>query len=332
MANYTVDAFVAAYILRMFPKLLRPIASRFIPHCRKLRREIEAARRIINPVLHTRQPHLVRSCTYQDGVYEDAFDWLEQCANGQIYDPVIAQLSLSVVAIHTTSDMLTQVLFDLAQRPRVISALRREILEVFGNQTPGLTRGSLQKLKVMDSVMKESQRLKPVNIGMFLLLSHPIPSHPITRSILTNSPVSMRRKANYDIRLSDGTLIPKGTMLCVSNHWMWDPTVYLNPEEFDAYRFCRSPESPLYDFASKFVAPSPEHLGFGLGRHVCPGRFFATAEIKIILCHLLLRYDIKLPEGFQPEVFKTGAVLSADPNGMVLIKRRWDEDGDEALD
>ncbi|KAI9035948.1 cytochrome P450 [Aspergillus affinis] len=301
MVNYTVDAFVAAYILRLFPKFLRPLVSKFIPQCRKLRNELAEARRIIDPVLGSREKERVPIGELPNAVVEDGFVWLEQCANGRVYDPVIAQLSLSVVAIHTTSDMLTQVLFDIAERPELISALRKEIIQVFDNDRVYLTRGNLQQLKLMDSVLKESQRLKPVNI------------------------VSMRRRANYNIRLSDGTLIPKGTMICVSNHWMWDSVIYRNPEKFDAFRFYKKSGIMSYDFASKFVSPSPEHLGFGLGRHVCPGRFFAATEIKIILCHILLRYKIQLAPASKPEIMKVGAALGANLDANVLLKRRWQE-------
>lgn len=37
----------------------------------------------------------------------------------------------------------------------------------------------------------------------------------------------------------------------------------------------------------------------GHGRHACPGRFFASAEIKIILIGLLQNYDIKLCDDYR---------------------------------
>lgn len=175
MVHYMVDAFVAAYILRLFPRFLRPFASHLIPQCRKLRKDISAARRVIDPVLRSRQEQAESADKTSEIVYDDGFEWLKQCAGGAYYDPVIAQLSLSVVAIHTTSDMLTQVLFDLAGRPQLIEELRVEIMAVFGHTKEGLTRGNLQQLHLMDSVLKESQRLKPINIGM-------VPFHSLARS------------------------------------------------------------------------------------------------------------------------------------------------------
>ncbi|EQK99742.1 cytochrome P450 [Ophiocordyceps sinensis CO18] len=49
------------------------------------------------------------------------------------------------------------------------------------------------------------------------------------------------------------------------------------------------------------VTTSDCHLAFGHGRHACPGRFFVAHELKLIMAHLLLNYDIKsLPQRPQP--------------------------------
>jgi hypothetical protein len=124
----------------------------------------------------------------------------------------------------------------------------------------------------------------------------------------------MRRLALEDIKLSDGTLIPKGSSLLVSSHKMWDPDVYPNPETFDPYRFLRLRDTPGHETSAQLVSPSPEHLGFGYGKHACPGRFFAANEVKIALCHILLKYDFKLPDGYTQTVRRRGISLSADPS------------------
>lgn len=48
-------------------------------------------------------------------------------------------------------------------------ALRREMVKIIGDE--GWTITALNNLKLMDSVLKEPQRLKPVNQGKFLLVS-----------------------------------------------------------------------------------------------------------------------------------------------------------------
>jgi cytochrome P450 len=89
--------------------------------------------------------------------------WMEESAEGRPYDPAVAQLSFSLAAIHTTSDMLTQALLDLCGKDDLIKELREEIVTVI--QGEGWKKTTLYKLKLMDSVLKESQRLKPVSIG-----------------------------------------------------------------------------------------------------------------------------------------------------------------------
>ncbi|EXJ92197.1 hypothetical protein A1O3_00747 [Capronia epimyces CBS 606.96] len=44
----------------------------------------------------------------------------------------------------------------------------------------------------------------------------------------------------------------------------------------------------------QFIATSPTYLGFGHGRHSCPGRFFAANELKLLVAYLLTRYDIQM--------------------------------------
>lgn len=37
-------------------------------------------------------------------------------------------------------------------------------------------------------------------------------------------------------------------------------------------------------------------LGFGHGKHSCPGRFFAAHEMKLMLAHLVQHYDVEYME------------------------------------
>lgn len=100
--------------------------------------------------------------------------------------------------------------------------------------------------------------------------------------------VAMQRQATATITLSDGTIIPKGYKLAVETK-MDDPDLYPNPEKFDLDRFVKLRETNRSKW--HFVTGSPEHTAFGYGKHTCPGRFFASNEIKIILTHLLIKYD-----------------------------------------
>ena len=133
----------------------------------------------------------------------------------------------------------------------------------------------------------------------------------------------MRRLAMKDTLLSDGTMVPKGTKLLVSTHKSWDPAIYPEPEKFDGYRFLRIREQG--NETAQFVSISPQALGFGLGDLACPGRFFATNELKIILSHLLLKYDFKLaPNAVTTPEFQTLFMLS-NTKANILVRRREEE-------
>lgn len=96
--------------------------------------------------------------------FNDAMQWMEDVAKGRPYDPAVSQMSFSLAAIHTTSDLLTQVIYDLCGKEDLVQALRDELIAVISED--GWKKQTLYKLKLMDSVLKESQRLKPIGLGV----------------------------------------------------------------------------------------------------------------------------------------------------------------------
>lgn len=106
--------------------------------------------------------------------------------------------------------------------------------------------------------------------------------------------------------LSNGQIIPSGVVIefpssCVAR----DIGNFTDPGEFDAFRFYniaqqyQNEKTGSYGPISntEFSAAEPRTLSFGYGRHACPGRFLASAEIKMVLGHILTEYEIKLPAG-----------------------------------
>jgi cytochrome P450 len=164
--TYTTQTFRAVEELRLWPAWLRSIVHWFLPNCTAARKLVQEARDVIKPLLEKRRAARMESeARGEKAEWNDAIDWLEQLSqeHGVNYDPVIAQLSLSVAALHSTNDFFTQVTIDIAHHPEIIQPLRDEIKSVLGQG--GWTKHSLYNLKLMDSVMKESQRLKPLQIG-----------------------------------------------------------------------------------------------------------------------------------------------------------------------
>lgn len=111
----------------------------------------------------------------------------------------------------------------------------------------------------------------------------------------------------------------------IINDWMRDSAFYENPETSDPYRFLKLRQTSGHEHSAPLVSVSPEHMGFGLGKHVCPGRFFAVNEIKIALCHILLKYEFKLADGSVPRIRRYGIGLQADSLAKLAVRRRREQ-------
>lgn len=138
----------------------------------------------------------------------------------------------------------------------------------------------------------------------------------------------LNRLVMKDITLSDGTVLPKGASVAISSHpVMTDASIYEDPERYDGRRFWRKRQEPGNEHRYQFVTTSPEHLGFGHGQHACPGRFFAANEIKIVLAHLLMKYDWTFADKDRgrPKTLTIGTENIVDPTVVLLFKSRKPE-------
>lgn len=143
--------------------------------------------------------------------------------------------------------------------------------------------------------------------------------------------VALRRKATENITLEGDIRVRKGDRVFVDMTPMWDPTVYPNPDTYDMYRFLRMREQPGAATKGQFVTTTPDWLPFGHGKHACPGRFFASNEVKIALCHLLLKYDWELAPGTTAKPIIFGQFMVIDPKAALRCRRRKEEIDLESL-
>ena len=99
------------------------------------------------------------------------------------------------------------------------------------------------------------------------------------------------------LTLSDGTYLPKGTFIAVAAaSTLLDLEVTPDPETFDAFRSYRKRLEPGESAHHQYATMDKDHMHFGHGKHVCPGRFLAVNELELILGCFLLNYDLKYPE------------------------------------
>ncbi|KAI7281913.1 hypothetical protein KC345_g3859 [Hortaea werneckii] len=298
--NYTVDSFIAARLLRLVPSVFRPVVHWFMPHCIRVRNEYADANKLIMPKIERRKERAEKAIAAgsKPPKTADTIGWMYEVARGRQVNYVAAQLSLTLAAIHTTTEAITTAMLDIIEQPEVAQALRQEVMDVVSEQ--GWSKTALYKLRLMGSFLKESQRCHPPGF------------------------TSMNRFVQSNVQLSDGTVLPAGARIMIAPRYL-DPDVYEEPLKFDAYRFLRERKKPGQVNAWQHDTTSAQHMGFGHGQHACPGRFFASNEIKIALAHLLLKYDWRADSTDKTSEMQFEGNAMTDPNVKVQLKRRAEE-------
>ncbi|KAL3490081.1 cytochrome P450 [Aspergillus germanicus] len=314
--RYTTHRTAAIRELHAYGRFI-PLAHWLLPSCRALRACVRAARPLVERVLEAKRVAAALGKSEREGEEDksaDALSWIDGVAdeNGTKYDATLTQLRLAYAAVHTTSDMMTKVIAVLCENAELLDPLRQEICTVLNEH--GWSEAALAKMVLLDSVLKETQRLEPL------------------------ASLTLSRIAREPVVLTDGTRIAKGTEVRLATDNMWNSSVYPEAAKFDGYRFVklRQQEKERETITGSgtnttvgggvgglsFVSVSANHMGFGYGKHACPGRFFAGAETKIALCHILLKYDFELVDGALARARTDGMMIWRDKRAMVRVRRR----------
>ncbi|KAL5339004.1 cytochrome P450 [Aspergillus crustosus] len=299
--DYTAHRTAAMKELHAYGRWI-PIVHWFLPSCRALRTAVRSARPLVGKVLEARRKETKQTQKpgKKQGESNDALSWIDGVAgeSGARYDPTLTQLRLAYAAVHTTSDMMMKVIVAICEHEELIQPLRDEIVAVVKEH--GWTEAALAKMVLLDSVLKETQRLEPL------------------------ASFTLSRIAREPVILNDGTHISKGTQVRLTTDNMWNSSIYTDAANFDGYRFVKLREQDASGGLS-FVSVSANHMGFGYGKHACPGRFFAGAETKIALCHILLKYDFELVDGGLAGAKTDGMMIWRDKKAELRVRRRGEE-------
>ncbi|CAJ2505364.1 Uu.00g127580.m01.CDS01 [Anthostomella pinea] len=301
--SFAMDAMNGGEKLKQWHPYLRPVAQWFVPEMRRIRGDHRHALALFLPELERRAAKAGDSDVVPQN---DMIEWMIERARNtgdKSFDSkelANLQVLTATAAIHTTRLAIIHTLYDLAARPEYVQPLREEILEVTRDSNGILQKQHLTQMKKLDSFMKETQRHSPPSVATF------------------------QRKAMIPIDLSDGSHFPAGTILqCNTNMLEEAPAVWGDPYAFDGFRFYKLRSKPEDANKFQFASPSYDSMQFGFGNDACPGRFFASNQIKIILAYILTHYDIKFEEGVvgRPKNFMFEVNVLADPTKMVLFKK-----------
>ncbi|CAK7237381.1 hypothetical protein SCUCBS95973_009939 [Sporothrix curviconia] len=309
--NFTTDITMAVPIVKRWTKLIRPLAKYFEPQLAKVQAHRARMRDFLAPVIAERKAKKARGDTMPEDTLQWMLDKTEAEGITDATELTNMQLLLTMAAIHTTTLTTTFILHDMVARPDVVEACRQEIKHVLAasGDDGSMSTHALFNMKLVDSVMRESQRMNPPFLDSF------------------------RRYTLKPVTLRDGTFIPAGCLIEAANKAvLMDPDIYPDPATFDPYRFVRlrtnadAPDPLAYKNREQyqFVSVTKENMSFGFGRHACPGRFFAANEIKLILANLLLNYDLRLAaagEGGLAKDVVLGSGVGPDPSRVILFRK-----------
>jgi hypothetical protein len=137
----------------------------------------------------------------------------------------------------------------------------------------------------------------------------------LTRPLPTTAGVD--RTVLKPIHFQDGTSLPAGTHIGAAGYCIArDPDFFEEPLQFDPYRHVRHHG----DQKSHFITTSAQNLLFGHGRHACPGRFFAVAEMKVVMAEVVRRYDVRLIPGTVPRRGVFGLATIPETKLKILMR------------
>ncbi|OAP59844.1 hypothetical protein AYL99_04846 [Fonsecaea erecta] len=346
--GFAEDIAISATVLRLFPGIIRslvaPIATRFN---RKHTREYTE---ILRPEIIRRQrlQQSTGDSKTEDAVKNDFLQWLLTRSLTKSYnspdetDPQIISarlLHVNFASVHTTSFIGTNALLDILAAPlqeRVLETLRKEALDNMepdagsGPTSRMWSRTAIAKMHYLDSALRESSR----------------------RASIIGVGVNQKVVAPGGVTTPDGTHLPEGCMVA-THSWGChnDDNLYEAADKYKPFRFVElrdkissgvgdgdrdkaEREKEYLDKAHlSFIATSPSYLGFGHGRHACPGRFFASQELKLLIAYLLSRYEIQMVmegglggnwngKGIRPESYWVGPNHVPPMSAKVRVRRR----------
>lgn len=204
---------------------------------------------------------------------------------------------LSMAVVHTTAMASTHMLFDLVSDPDLLEALREEQRRVLPEGWPCINQKAMLNMRLLDSLMRESQRFNPV--GEF----------------------TFRRIVRKPIVLSDGYQLQPGQQIAIpAKNLNLDDDIISEADAYNPSRWATQQQA-----SASFAHSSSANLHFGLGRYACPGRFFASYMIKSIMSRLLLEFDIELQGGgshHRPPNIISGDKILPNRDAVILLRQR----------
>ena len=160
----------------------------------------------------------------------------------------------------------------------------------------------VRDMVMMDSVIRETLRFSPA-VG-----------HALQRAVVKPGGVTT----------PDGLYLPQGTHVsAVVSPMQRDPDLCERGDQYLPLRWYKPVEEQtnLAEKQKTAVQINDGFLSFGLGKHACPGRFFAVQALKVMLGYLLIHCDFELRTE-RPKFVEIGDGIIPSEKAKIKVRRR----------
>ncbi|KAK2604004.1 hypothetical protein QQS21_003840 [Conoideocrella luteorostrata] len=293
------------------PRILQPLVGAVVNW--NVRRKIKRMKRLLSPIWGERIVALQNKRDNKEP--QDYFQMmaryaLEHRPNEFVdLDAMTRRLiAANFGSMHQTSIQVTNMLLNIVgsdHEYNTIAALRKESRELVKNgANTKWTKSDIAKMIKSDSVARETLRL------------HSFGGRAVQRKVMSDSCAT-----------PDGYHLPKGTIISfLGQPAQTDSNLLDNALKYDPFRFSRLREDTTKKQKKlNFVTTGPEYLSFGHGRHACPGRFLVDFELKMIISHVLGRYDLDFPPEYEksrPPNYWLAEVVFPPKDVRIRVRKR----------
>ena len=197
-------------------------------------------------------------------------------------------LTMLLAGEDTTANTLAWTIYLLSRNPQALERARKEVRGVLGAERVPRHYDQLAALPYVEACAHECMRLKPV------------------APLIMNEAVRDSVVAGVEVRKGE-------FVMCLMRLGATDARHFPQPQDYDPARWLADPAGVKAASSAKRVS-----MPFGAGPRLCPGRYLALLEMKMVLAMLLAGFEIQsvdTAEGGEP---REHLALSMSPVGLRL--------------
>jgi cytochrome P450 len=276
------------------PALMRRVSALFpywryfsLPQDRRLARAMASVHEYVDTMIERARRRLSACPGAPPGNLLEAMLLAHDDDGSAVTDEQIAAnvLTLLVAGEDTTANAIAWALMYIATDPHLQRRVFDESFDTLGHRSVCPDFDALKRLDLCEAVCSEALRLRPV------------------AAIQTFEPLT-------EVNVG-GVLLPPGTrMFYLTRPCMLDAKNFAQPDEFLPDRWLQ------HRTAASTPHEQKAYLSFGAGPRVCPGRYLAAVEMRLVISMMTRHFDIELAT--DPATIKEVSAFTMVPDRMPL--------------